>query len=96
MKKSILFFVVFLSVWSCSVDTESTSILHPSKYFGRKIGDPGVLIPHSKILEYYRFMEERSDRVKVVEIGETSQKYPLKCLHSGHISRNLVEICRNR
>ncbi|MCH2446940.1 MAG: hypothetical protein MK230_06215 [Candidatus Marinimicrobia bacterium] len=76
LKKSILFFVVSLSVWSCSVDTESTSILHPSEYFGRKIGDPGVLIPHSKILEYYRFMEERSDRVKVVEIGETTEGRP--------------------
>jgi len=76
LKKSTLFFVISLSVWSCSVDTESTSILHPSKYFGRKIGDPGVLISHSKILEYYRFMEERSDRVKVVEIGETTEGRP--------------------
>ena len=73
LKKSILFLVVALSVWSCAVDTKSGSIPHPSEYFGREIGDPGVLIPHSKILEYYRFMEERSDRVKVVEIGETTE-----------------------
>ncbi|HIO55523.1 MAG TPA: hypothetical protein EYN31_00610 [Candidatus Marinimicrobia bacterium] len=76
LKKSILFLVVALSVWSCDVDTKSGSIPHPSEYFGREIGDPGVLIPHSKILEYYRFMEERSDRVKVVEIGETTEGRP--------------------
>lgn len=76
LKKSILFLVVALSVWSCAVDTKSGSIPHPSEYFGREIGDPGVLIPHSKILEYYRFMEERSDRVKVVEIGETTEGRP--------------------
>lgn len=76
LKKSILFLVVALSVWSCAVDTKSGSIPHPSEYFGREIGDPGVLISHSKILEYYRFMEERSDRVKVVEIGETTEGRP--------------------
>lgn len=76
LKQSILYATITLTLSSCTVEVETAAVPHPSEYFGREIGDPGVLIPHSKILEYYRLLEERSDRVRVVEIGETTEGRP--------------------
>ncbi len=48
----------------------------PSEFFGRQIGSPGVLIRHAEILRYYEMLAERSDRVQVRRIGETTQGRP--------------------
>ncbi len=54
----------------------ANDIPDPDEFFGRKIGAPGVLVRHSEILEYYRLLAERSDRVTLHEIGETTQGRP--------------------
>lgn len=54
----------------------SNDIPHPDDFFDRTIGSPGVLITHSEILEYYRMLEERSDRVRLEMIGETTLGRP--------------------
>lgn len=54
----------------------TNEIPHPDEYFGRRIGAPGVLIRHAEILDYYRLLAERSDRVRLPELGETTLGRP--------------------
>ncbi len=49
----------------------------PAAYFGVEIGDPGVLIKHGKILEYYQELARRSDRVRVEMVGESTEGRPI-------------------
>ncbi len=49
----------------------------PAAYFGVEIGDPGVLIKHGRILEYYQELARRSDRVRVEVIGESTEGRPI-------------------
>jgi hypothetical protein len=49
----------------------------PEEFFGVRIGDPGVLIKHSRILEYYRELERTSDRVSVHVVGESTEGRPI-------------------
>ena len=56
--------------------TQSNHVPSPSEFFGVEIGAPGVLISHSKILEYYRLLEERSDRVQIHILGQTTEGRP--------------------
>ncbi len=56
--------------------TQSGNVPSPAEFFGEEIGAPGVLIPHSKILEYYRLLEERSDRVQIHILGQTTEGRP--------------------
>ncbi len=53
-----------------------TGIPTPAAYFGVEIGDPGVLIKHGEILEYYRQLERLTDRVKIKVIGESTDGRP--------------------
>jgi len=48
----------------------------PARYFGVEIGDPGVIVKHRQILEYYRELERLSDRVRVEVIGESTEGRP--------------------
>ena len=48
----------------------------PAEYFGVEIGDPGVLIKHGKILQYYQNLERLTDRVKINFIGESTEGRP--------------------
>ncbi len=49
----------------------------PSEYFGVEIGDPGALVKHQRILEYYRELERLSDRVRVEVVGESTEGRPV-------------------
>ena len=53
-----------------------TAMPTPAEYFGVEIGDPGVLIKHGEILEYYRQLERLSDRVRIEVIGESTEGRP--------------------
>ena len=48
----------------------------PAEYFGVEIGDPGVLVKHGDILEYYRELERLTDRVRIEVIGESTDGRP--------------------
>ncbi len=56
--------------------TQTGGVQSPAEFFGKEIGAPGVLIPHAKILEYYRLLEERSDRVQIHILGQTTEGRP--------------------
>jgi len=49
----------------------------PADYFGVEIGDPGVLVKHGQILDYYRELERTSDRVRVEVVGESTEGRPV-------------------
>ena len=53
-----------------------TGIPTPAEYFGVEIGEPGVLIKHGEILEYYRQLERLSARVRIEVIGESTEGRP--------------------
>jgi hypothetical protein len=55
---------------------QAAEIPTPAEFFGEEIGAPGVLIPHSKILEYYRLLERRSDRIQIHILGQTTDGRP--------------------
>lgn len=48
----------------------------PGEFFGRQIGEAGVLIEHADILRYYELLAERSDRVQLHQLGETTEGRP--------------------
>lgn len=60
-----------------STEAQVDGVPDPGAYFGAEIGAPGVLVPHRRILEYYRVLEERTDRVHLREVGDTTMGRPL-------------------
>jgi len=60
-----------------SVGVAQQQVPTPAEYFGVEIGDPGVLIKHGRILEYYRELERTSDRVSVHMVGESTEGRPI-------------------
>ena len=65
---------VFLFPGATAARTEE--IPHPNEYFGRRVGGRGVLIPHREILEYYELLAERSERVRIRHVGQTTLGRP--------------------
>jgi len=75
MKKSYLLFL-FTLLLSVNIVT-ATSITEPR--FGQyKVGDDYFLANYTQLLEYWGKVEKESDRIKIVEIGKTSEGRPQK------------------
>ncbi|MCP9770306.1 zinc carboxypeptidase [Lacihabitans sp. LS3-19] len=77
MKKRLLFFSLFLFNFSLLAQNQyffsgkklNASIPSPQQFFGYEMGTHHTR--YDKIIEYMRVLEAKSDRVKVVTIGET-------------------------
>src|SRR5690625_4405759 len=52
----------------------------PSDVFGFKLGDDYKLASYDQMLDYYEKLEGSSDRIKKIEIGETTQGRPMVLL----------------
>ena len=72
---SLAFLLVSLT-GSMVASAVGEDIPHPNVYFGREIGAAGVLIRHSEILEYYELLAERTDRVQLRQLGDTTDGRP--------------------
>ena len=48
----------------------------PKEFFGFEMGEDRKLARWDKIVEYFKLLGEKSDRVKVVELGETTEGNP--------------------
>ncbi len=70
-------FAAVLALAAVSPAPAQQGIRAPAEYFGVEIGDPGVLIKHDQILEYYQELAARSDRVKIEVIGESTEGRPV-------------------
>ncbi len=69
--------IVAVSVGFMPPGFGAQSVPTPSAYFGVEVGDPGVLIKHGRILEYYQELARRSDRVRVEVVGESTEGRPV-------------------
>ena len=70
-------FAAVLALAPVSPAPAQQGIPTPAEHFGVEIGDPGVLIKHGRILEYYLELARRTDRVTVEIIGESTEGRPV-------------------
>src|SRR5579871_1393379 len=56
------------------------TVTPPEQYFGFKIGSDRKLVRYDKIVEYLRYVASRSDRVRVRNLGATTQGNPFTLL----------------
>ncbi|MCX8169373.1 MAG: M14 family metallopeptidase [Candidatus Methanomethylicia archaeon] len=54
----------------------SNKILHPKEFFGFEIGEDRKLARWDKIVEYFYHLAENSNKIKVVELGKTTEGNP--------------------
>jgi len=45
----------------------------PTEQFGHEIGVDYVLLSYNQLVEYWRVLDEESDRMTMVDIGETAE-----------------------
>lgn len=48
----------------------------PDSWFGHRMGADGFLEPYDKMVAYYRQLEKSSDRIKIVELGKSTEGRP--------------------
>ncbi|MEE4450620.1 M14 metallopeptidase family protein [Novosphingobium resinovorum] len=48
----------------------------PESWFGHRMGADRQLEPYAKIVDYYRALEKASDRIKIVELGKSTEGRP--------------------
>ncbi len=45
----------------------------PATFVGRRIGDDGFLVKYPRIVEYFELLAHETDRVRVIELGRTTE-----------------------
>ena len=66
---SILLFFVVIHTPVFSQDL----VITPKEFFGSNIGDDYYLANYAQLTEYWKKLEQESDRIKLVEIGKTAE-----------------------
>ena len=69
LRLSFLYFALSLLL---PVHASSQAIPSPEEFFGFQMGADRKLAHWDQMLEYYDLIHERSDRVKVVDMGEST------------------------
>ena len=64
--------VLFLVAACCSALSLGAQVPSPKEFFGHVVGADYKLINYSDMVRYFRAVEAKSDRMKLVDIGETS------------------------
>jgi len=75
MKKNYLLFLFALLL---SVNMVSAGSITEPRFGQYKVGDDYFLANYTQLLEYWGKVEKESDRIKIVEIGKTSEGRPQK------------------
>jgi len=75
MKKNYLLFLFTLLL---SVNMVSAGSITEPRFGQYKVGDDYFLANYTQLLEYWGKVEKESDRIKIVEIGKTSEGRPQK------------------
>ncbi|NPA37236.1 MAG: hypothetical protein GXO47_10355 [Chlorobi bacterium] len=73
--KRLSYALVFLLITSLS--TLTAQVTSPEDFFGFKPGADRQLFDYEKLIEYIRTVDRQSDRVKMVEIGESPMGKPM-------------------
>ena len=74
MKKIKIFLIAFLG----AIQFINAQIPKPSDVFGFKVGADYKLADYDQMLDYYQKLDASTDRVKVIEIGKSSNGRPMK------------------
>jgi len=67
---------VALVLTATALSAQAQSIPSPEQFFGYRMGADRKLANWNRLLEYYRTVARTSDRVKLVELGTTSEQRP--------------------
>ncbi len=70
----ILLFVVSFAFVSANATAQS--IPSPEEFYGFKMGADGELVHWDKIVEYFNLLADRSDRIIVQNLGESTEGNP--------------------
>src|SRR6478672_6123666 len=68
--------VVLLTAVATVPAAETINVTTPKQFFGFAIGDDYQLANYTQLAEYWHKLEKESNRMKVVEIGKTSEGRP--------------------
>ncbi len=72
----------FLGVWLALVALiapaagAANNITSPESFFGHQLGADRKLARWDKIVEYYRLLQRESDRMKVIDLGPSTEGHP--------------------
>ncbi|MCP4725175.1 MAG: hypothetical protein GY863_09070, partial [bacterium] len=65
----LLFFIIVLLSFNLSY---AQNIPSPEEFFGFKMGTEGELVHWNKVLEYFDLLSQRSDKVMLQDLGEST------------------------
>ena len=75
VKRTILYSLVFLLFINFSISAQN-KITSPEEYFGFEMGTDFKLARWDKIVDYFYLLEKESDKIKVWNLGKTSEGHP--------------------
>lgn len=90
--KIIVFAISFLIAVAFIPLVAQEKITSPIEQFGYNIGDDYYLVNYTQLIEYWKKLERESDRIKLVEIGQTAEGRPMvmAIISSPEIHKNLL------
>ena len=68
---------LFLAAAATVPAAQSSSVTTPKQFFGFNVGDDYQLFNYTQYSEYIRKLEKETNRMKIVEIGKTSEGRPM-------------------
>lgn len=71
---TVIFFLVFCSSILVGAQNKITT---PIEEFGFNIGDDYYLVNYTQLVEYWKKLEQESERINLVEIGQTCEGRPM-------------------
>ncbi|MFQ5706660.1 MAG: M14 family zinc carboxypeptidase [bacterium] len=93
LKKSFVAFVIFLSIAGCCEPVLFSQITPPAEFVGFRIGQDRALFGWDKVVDYFKMLDSRSDRVSVQVLGTTTLGKPflMATISSAMNLRNLAK-----
>ncbi len=76
MRRHMITVLVLVALIGFTAPTATAQIQSPEEYFGFKMGADGELARWDKIVEYFNMLDERSDRVLVQNLGNSTEGNP--------------------
>jgi len=70
--KMVLIFFILLLAAAPPLPAQQ-KITAPREQFGHDVGADYVLVNHTRLVEYWKKLDQESDRIKLVEIGKTAE-----------------------
>ena len=72
--------VLFFLILCFSLALTAQEIPSPQEFFGHRMGEEGVILDYLKSLDYYQVIDGSSARLKMLELGKTTDGNPFNLL----------------